>query len=398
MEGMKTTQFMLLAFLICVTTAFAVDLPANGDDPNTTSRFDAPESDTTGSYTSLPSWGWRHTGNLNAARELHTATLLQNGLVLVAGGGTDICCEDILVTAELYDPVTHTWSVTGSLNTSRFSHTATLLENGMVLVVGGFDSPSFPSASAELYDPARGTWTATGSLNTARYAHTATLLQNGKVLVAGGDNDGSSLASAELYDRASGTWTVTGSLHNARRHHTATLLPSGMVLVAGGWEVFPALASAELYDPASGSWTVTGSLNTARYSHTATLLENGLLLVAGGRDVDPDKFYLREAELYDPASGIWTVTGSLNRPHYLHTATLLQNGKVLVAGGTSFGGFAKASELYDPASGTWTSTGKLNHGRYWHTATLLQNGTVLIAGGSRHKQVQPFAEVGHEVR
>ena len=177
------------------------------------------------------------------------------------------------------------WSFTGSLNTARFDHTATLLPNGMVLVAAGFTGMSTPSAAAELYDPSSRTWTATGSLNTARFDHTTTLLPNGMVLVAGGGFG--SLASAELYDPASGTWTATGSLNTARVSHTATSLPNGMVLVAGGYDNsnprrFIYLASAELYDPASGAWTATGSLNTARYAHTATLLLNGMVLVAGG--------------------------------------------------------------------------------------------------------------------
>jgi len=141
------------------------------------------------------------------------------------------------------------WRRTGRPNTARYNHTATLLPNGMALVAGGFDNNNAASASAELYDPASRTWTATGSLNSARALHTATLLQNGMVLVAGGfDNNGQGvLASAELYDSASGTWTATGSLNTARSVHTATLLQNGMVLVAGGIGTnFTILASAEL--------------------------------------------------------------------------------------------------------------------------------------------------------
>ena len=166
------------------------------------------------------------------------------------------------------DPASGTWTLTGSLNTARYLHTATLLPNGMVLVAGGLDSGLNALDSAELYDPASGTWTLTGSLNTARVAHTATLLPNGMVLVAGGFDTGlNALDSAELYDPASGTWTVTGSLNTARYYHTATLLPNGMVLVAGGLDSCSnTSASAELYDPASGTWTLTGSLNTARDS------------------------------------------------------------------------------------------------------------------------------------
>ena len=137
-----------------------------------------------------------------------------------------------------------TWTYTGSLNTVRRSHTATLLPNGMVLVAGGF-APNSVLASAELYHPASGTWTPTGRLNTARAEHTATLLPNGMVLVAGGlDGSLNVSVSAELYDPASGTWTPTGSLHTGRRWHTASLLPNGMVLVAGGVAFSGPFASA----------------------------------------------------------------------------------------------------------------------------------------------------------
>jgi WD40 repeat protein len=173
---------------------------------------------------------------------------------------------------------------TGSLNIGRYAHTATLLPNGMVLVAGGYNQTDGDLASAELYDPETGTWTETGSLATARDGHTATLLPNGKVLVAGGYSNGSVLRSAELYDPASGTWTATSNLATKRYSHTATLLPNGKVLVAGGDNNGGVLASAELYDPGSGRWRATGSLNMARESHTTTLLPNGKVLVAGGDD------------------------------------------------------------------------------------------------------------------
>jgi len=418
---MKAIHFMFLASIVCHTTAFALDpAPVRADSnqesvktedalfsrtagaENPSVSFGALETNTNRSETPLLSWGWRLTGNLNVAREFHTATLLQNGMVLVAAG-LDPSCPDgdcFLASAELYDPVTHIWTLTGSLHAARSGHPATLLPDGMVLVAGGSVlDPPYAIASAELYDPASGTWTNTGSLNTRRAAHTATLLQNGMVLVASGfDGESVLLASAELYDPARGTWTLTGSLNTARTSHTATLLPNGMVLVAAGFDGVSALASVELYDPANGTWTTTGGLKTARYRHTTTLLENGMVLVAGGGDLGAANDAFREAELYDPASGTWTATGSLNRPHAYHTATLLENGMVLVAGGIDLSGFSPTTELYDPASGTWTTTGKLNRKRFSHTATLLQNGAILIAGGSKHKKVQPTAEVGHTVR
>jgi hypothetical protein len=180
-------------------TALAVTPAPDGGYPNqnTAQDDDALYSNTTGSDNALVSWMWRVTGRANILRNSHTATLLQNGMVLVAGG-TDSHAHE-LASAELYDPASRTWTVTGSLNTARGRHTATLLQNGMVLLAGGQDINGFSLASAELYDPASGTWTTAGSLNTERWLHTATLLQNGMVLVAGGDGtDGRSLASAEL--------------------------------------------------------------------------------------------------------------------------------------------------------------------------------------------------------
>jgi len=329
---------------------------------------------------------------LNTAREQHTATLLPSGKVLVAGGSNS---NSSLVSAEIFDPAIGSWTATGNLMNARYGHTATLLPSGKVLVAGGFNSTNkqFP-VSAELYDLASGSWTATGNLNTARYEHTATLLPNGMVLLAGGFDSSNKLSgSAELYDPASGSWTATlHPLNTARELHTATLLPNGMVLLAGGLDSSSKpSASAELYDPTSGTWTATtSSLNTARYSHTATLLPNGKVLVAGGYNGgssnNNNSSYALSAELYDPASGTWTAITGLNTPREDATATLLPNGKVLVAAGfngdnTGTAKYLASAELYDPASGSWTVTGSLNTGRDYPTATLLLNGKVLVAGG-----------------
>jgi hypothetical protein len=331
---------------------------------------------------------WSYTGDLNKGRTLHTATLLPDadGKVLVAGG---INAEDVLDSAELYEPERGTWSFTGKLNVPRHSHTATLLPNGKVLVAGGVNqSSSSVSNTAELYDPDTGTWRLTGNLNVSRAYHTATLLADGKVLVVGGSSASSSNTNtAELYDPATEIWSIAGTLSLPRYLHTATLLADGKVLVAGGCldpDCDIPLRSAELYDPKIGAWSVTGSLNAAHCEHTATLLPGGKVLVAGGgRGFD----YLNSNELYDPATATWGFTASLSRrPN--HTATLLANGNVLVAGGGNYGEDVPRSDntlnnadIYNPAIGNWKETAKLKAQRSWHTATLLLDGRVLVAGG-----------------
>jgi hypothetical protein len=373
---------------------------------------------------------WVATTGMATARYMHTATLLPNGKVLVAGG----CCDasGALASSELYDPLANSWTATGALATGRFRHTATLLPNGKVLVAGG-EQHGKRLASAELYDPAKGSWASTGSLAKGRKMHTATLLLSGKVLVVGGSGpDDEALASAELYDPASGSWSDAGSLTRdgrrahtatrlgngevlvvggfgggsrssltsveiynpnsppgsawragaglraARSFHTATLLPDGTVLVAGGLGGSGnALASADIYSPGSNSWTPVGGLATARYSHTATLLPNGTVLVTGGFGTAA----LTSSELY--SGGGWSATNSLGVARLRHTATLLPDGRVLVAGGDSGGGagILTSAERYEYATASWSQTNSLATGRYNHTATLLPDGRVLVAGG-----------------
>ncbi|MBV8271837.1 MAG: putative Ig domain-containing protein [Cupriavidus sp.] len=277
---------------------------------------------------------WTFTGSLNRSRQAHTATRLQDGRVLVVGGyGTG--GGNALNSAELYDPTTGKWAATASLNQERDSHTATLLTDGRVLVAGGETQGGAHSAiaTAEIFDPVAGTWTLTGSLAQARDQQSAALLPDGRVLVAGGESGGAALASAEVFDPATGTWSQTGSLSQARNDFAATQLADGRVLAVGGTDGTNILASAEIYNPASGTWTPTGSMSQARDFHTATLLANGHVLVAGGTD-GTDLF---ESEQFDPASGTWTQTGSLEQLREQHTATLLLDGTVLAAGGIGRG-------------------------------------------------------------
>jgi N-acetylneuraminic acid mutarotase len=279
---------------------------------------------------------WSPTGSLRTARANHTATLLPNGRVLVAGG---VNLDGYLSSAELYNPATGKWRSLPSMPTPHFNHTATLLPTGKVLVAGGGGTAvnnSTPQAASAIYDPATKTWASTGSLNTRRERHTATLLGDGTVLAAGGFSGTMTnnwLSSSELYDPARGTWTPGPDMAMTRTDHTATLLRNGQVLVAAGYTstsgVDAGTASAELYDPASRTWRPTGSLVNARSDHAATILKDGTVLVSGGASSLPTS-----AEIYDPALGGWRSGGSMTTPRRRPQAALLANGQVLVAGGT----------------------------------------------------------------
>jgi hypothetical protein len=341
------------------------------------------------------------TGSMNVARSSFTATLLPNGLVLLAGGyGGPVGNPNALASAELYNPATGTFTLTGNLNVARYSHTATLLPNGLVLIAGGsyvatgVGGGTRSLSSAELYNPATGTFTLTGSMNATRAWETATLLPSGLVLITGGwtSSTYTTLASAELYNPAKGTFALTGNMTTARDGQTATLLPNGLVLIAGGCDSSgcgnsgPSLASAELYNPATGTFTLTGSMTMTRGQQTATLLPDGLVLIAGGEEYsDGNETFLASAEQYNPAAGTFASTGTMSAVRVQPTATLLPIGLVLVAGGVG-GTFEypeslASAELYDPSTGAFTLTGSMNAARSFFTATLMPNGLVLAAGG-----------------
>ena len=341
---------------------------------------------------------WVLTGNLNAARAGHTATLLPNGMVLVAGGTADLADS-----VELYDPATGTWHRAAPLGRSRSWHTATLLSDGKVLVVGGdvseynrYGRPDAYGGTAEIFDPAAGTWNPTGSLIVPRWAWTATatLLQNGMVLVTGGfGNAGYNVRETELYDPRTGQWTATGDLRFGRYGHTATALGNGKVLLVSGVtdEMYGSTNAAELYDPATGSWTPTGSVLLPRSDHSATPLMDGRVLISGGWANTPR--VLGSFEIYDPDTGGWAPAGDLQIKRFGHTATLLSNGAVLTAGGvTATEGVTMtwrtftyttldSVELRPDGVQPSVSTGSLNVARSYHTATRLDDGSVLVAGG-----------------
>jgi hypothetical protein len=308
---------------------------------------------------------------------------LNDGQVLIAGGTAP---DQETATGELYNPATGKFTPTGSMTEPRSGHTATLIAGGKVLIAGGAADDS-----AEIYDPASGTFKRTGSMTTARWNHTATLLHDGQVLIAGGMIDGDGYtASAELYDPGTGKFTQTGSMKHARANATATLLPDDRVLIAGGDQgqggegAPPArfLASAEIYDPQTGKFTQTASMADTRSQFAATLLRTGQVLVAGGYTADNQWGELATAELYDPGTGKWKLTGRMLTNMGDLTATLLDDGQVLLAG--------SSAELCDPATGRFIPTGPMIGGIDVDTATLLADGRVLLTGSAN---ITPLAEL-----
>ncbi|HEY3358198.1 MAG TPA: kelch repeat-containing protein [Polyangia bacterium] len=277
----------------------------------------------------------------------------------------------------LVDPL---WALTGSLTPARYGHTLTRLDDGKVLALGGISGPSAYLSAASQYDPATGVWGGTTPpMPTPRSWHTTTLLGDGRVLVVGGQNGGTNLKTANLWRPPSDTsWTGTGNLAVSRVNHTATLLANGKVLVVGG---ITANGSCELYNPQGGGWSLTGTEPGRRDRHTATLLpQSGKVLVTGGWSAAVNE-YAATAALYDATYGTWATTGSMATARAGHTATLLANGKVMIAGGENRNGLVTTAELYDLGTGTWSTVALPGTPRQGHTAASLTGDRVLLAGG-----------------
>jgi len=324
-------------------------------------------------------------GSMSVARSGHSATLLPNGIVLVVGGANS---SGTLNSAELYDPAKGSFAPTGDLAFPRQGHAATLLATGKVLITGGEDNVG-PIGTAELYDPASGTFASVANMTTARWSHTATLLAGGKVLLAGGANNSDAQDSAEMFDPATNTFTPVANMTTARMHQTATLLANGKVLLAGGWSSYSpitTLNTAELFDPTTNSFVPIGSMGTPHWFHRSILLPDGRVLIIGG---NVHLFSTSLIEVFDPISESFKAAGNLTQARNSHTATLLPNGHVLVTGGSDrFSGpdapestVLASSELYSPGSSNAELTATLTSPRVGHTATLLNDGRVLVVGG-----------------
>ena len=379
---MKRICLLCATFLIGLMTACGgggnIAATGSGSNPGNTSS----SGRSTPHFTSA--------GNLVKAQLMHSSTLLPDGRVLiVCGFGAAGPADE----AELFEPSTGTFR---SLPFDpRILCTGTLLRSGKVLVAGG-QTANFPATStstAELFDPATGIFQMTGSMAVARSGHTATLLPDGRVLVAGGWTNNGITQAAEIYDPATGLFLLTGDMTVPRSGHTSTLLANGKVLVAGGLSQpdGDGVATAELFDPRSGTFSLTGSLVVARSGQTATLLPSGQVFFVGGVpgptddnlsvQIDPT------TEIYDPLTGRFSNAGMLMCPRINQSATLLSNGTILIVGGWTTdqkGDYntTPSAEIYTPATSSFTSAPEMALSRGLHSAVALADGSVLITGGT----------------
>jgi hypothetical protein len=340
----------------------------------------AGQAQTTLTLTVTAAGTWTPSGSLNTPRVTHTASLRPDGTVLVAGGYNtgNTRAAQILSSAESRTQA-GIWLPAPPMATQRFLHRATTLQDGRVLVVGGAGASGSSLASVEIFDTQ---WGATAQTTIARADHSATLLNDGRVLVAGGDNgSGNATAVAEVYNPSTRNWTRVASLNTARSNHTATLLADGRVLIAGGENNTGKLASAEVYDPIANTWTAVPDMSLDRAFHTASLLADGTVLFAGGSS---GAFGLPtdQVELFNPQTMSWQPMPPMVTRRDSHTATVMLNGQVVVAGGLGINGTALSSvEIFDPVNRQWLAAASMANSRADPTATLLPDGRLLVVGG-----------------
>lgn len=380
---------LFLALFVCIACTRSPDSPGTQSPAETTAATQPGEINPTEPLRSpgtaptqpalIASGSLSPALQMNAARAAHTATLLPDGKVLIAGGFREEGTSEIsIASAEIYDPESNSFLPTGDMNEVRSGHTATLLPNGLVLIVGGW-GVNGRNETAELYDPQTGEFRDAANMMGPRAGMTATLLETGQVLIAGGESaNNSPQLIAEIFEPSTNTFEAAGSLNQGRSAHTATLLNDGNVLLVGGnSKGNSVLETAEIYNLSTGEFTYTGDLNRIRYKHAAVLLQNGDVLVIGGSNQEDWSGKYTSAEVYDASTGTFREIAGLNAERFklAEAAVLLQDGNVLVGGGN------RQLEIFDAQNGRFILGGRLDNDYYFSVLTLLLDGRVLITGG-----------------
>ncbi|MGD8857455.1 MAG: kelch repeat-containing protein [Chloroflexota bacterium] len=321
-----------------------------------------------------------YTGALESARHDHSASLLADGRVLVAGGSTGLWQGPSLASVEVYDPASGTWQPGPSLNYPHGGHTATTLADGRIFVTGGIRPGPVWQATTEMFDPNAASWQVMAPMTYPRSMHSATLLPNGEILVIGGWTGSMTLSHVEAYNPSTNTWRTVGSLLEARQDHSANLLPDGRVLVVGGYRG-TWLGTAEIFDPATGTSTPTYPPACHGTSHETVVLADGRIMLVGGACGSGRPGIVAQVSIFDPVTASWQAVAPMAQARFGMTVNRLDDGRVIVIGGGD-GDIALAStEIFDPATGAWRAGPPMHDARVVHTTTRLANGDLLVAAG-----------------
>lgn len=324
---------------------------------------------------------WGRVADMKVARGYHTLTPLSGNRILAVGGMPMAPLERM---AEVYDVASNSWALTSPAIYAHAQHKTVVLLDGRVLVTGGIYAPR----SVEVYDADADTWTALPSMAMGRNGHGMTVMSDGRVLVTGGWNDtlGRPVNAVEIFDPATSTWRRAGALHERRAWHTAALMEDGRVLVVGGTNGAGSLATVEIYDPHTDRWSAGPSLASGRSKHgMVATARNGrtVFVVAGGCCVAGSSLALADAEYYDPAGRQgWMKAGKLSLPRMEVGAARMANGDVLLAGGESAEVFHDLVEVLDVATLTWRVAGTIPDRVAELPLALLDDGRIIVSGGT----------------
>ena len=341
-------------------------------------------------------------GSMMHSRVSHSATLLPDGRVLVVGGMDE--GFNPLRTSEVFDPETNRWTAADEMREARTEHSAALLKDGRVIVTGGMNEKLEIIGTTEIFDPEMGKWSEYEGMRTVRRGHFALSLPDGKVAVVGGVGQTlgglgilanisatGALLSTEIYDPKTNTWSRANDMREGHSGGLAVVLKDGRVLIAGGYNQAEGLASSEVFDPSVDQWMRTSSMVRKTFANTATVLTDGSVLFTGGFGMSRAKGGITPgSEVFDPKSNEWRKAPDTVHGRMGHTITLLPDGRVVTIGGSTASGPVNTAEYMEPKTWLWSEITPMSVERSQHTATLLDDGRILVAGGSIQRTVEVY--------